>query len=122
MPILDIEIVGEASPPPSSQLAQALADDAGRLFRAKPGTTWVRVRALAASGYAENASLVAAADRPVFVTVLKREVPTHAELADEIAGLTQMVARAVGRPAEHVHVAYEPAAAGRVAFGGKLVE
>lgn len=122
MPILDIEIVGEASTETSPSLAQALADDAGRIFRARPGTTWVRVRTLAASLYAENDSMVGVADRPVFVTVLKRELPKQAELAEEVAALTRTVADALGRPAERVHVAYQPAAAGRVAFGGALVE
>jgi phenylpyruvate tautomerase PptA (4-oxalocrotonate tautomerase family) len=118
MPIVDIEIVGDADAAPAA-LAQALADEAGRIFGSPPGTTWVRVRALAAAAYAENG---VAAGRPVFVTVTKRQPPSGAALAEEIGTLTRAVARAVGRPEEGVHVLYEPAAAGRVAFGGALVE
>jgi phenylpyruvate tautomerase PptA (4-oxalocrotonate tautomerase family) len=120
MPILDVEIVGDVQDPRPTALAQALADEAGRIFASAPGTTWVRLRTLAPSDYAENAETVSA--RPVFVTVMKRQVPARAELAQEIAALTRAVARLVGRPAENVHVTYEPAAAGRAAFGGKIQE
>jgi len=122
MPILDIEIIGEASPAASPSLAQDLADEAGRVFGARPGTTWVRLRTLAPGHYAENGAVIEPFDRPVFVTVQKRELPARTQLTEEIAALTQAVARSVGRPAEHVHVKYEPAAAGRQAFGGTLLE
>lgn len=121
MPIVDIEIVGAADAA-SAALVQALADRAGRIFASPPGTTWVRVRALPAWGYAENEAAVAANDRPVFVTVTRRHVPAAPALAEEIGALTRAVAELVGRPAEHVHVTYEPAAAGRAAFGGEVVE
>jgi phenylpyruvate tautomerase PptA (4-oxalocrotonate tautomerase family) len=58
----------------------------------------------------------------VFVTVTRRQVPMRAQLAAEIAALTEAVARIVGRPAERVHVEYSVAAAGRMAFGGVLVD
>ena len=121
MPIVDIEIVGDVNAAPPA-LAQALADAAGRIFGSPPGTTWVRVRALAAAAYAENDVAVAADARPVFVTVIKRQPPSGPALAGEIGALTRLVAQAVGRAAEHVHVSYEPAAAGRIAFGGVVVE
>jgi phenylpyruvate tautomerase PptA (4-oxalocrotonate tautomerase family) len=121
MPILDIEIVGNVTPP-AATLAQALADEAGRLFAAPPATTWVRVRWLAREAYAEDGAMVATADLPVFVTVLKRQVPERVALAREMAALARAVARVVGRPAERIHVEYAAAAAGRIAFGGVLVE
>jgi hypothetical protein len=36
------------------------------------------------------------------------------------AGITEAIAGCLGRPPERVHVRYEPAAAGRQAFGGNL--
>lgn len=121
MPIVDIEIVGEADAAPPA-LAQTLADEVGRIFAAAPGTTWMRMHALPAAAYAENGVAVAAGDRPVFVTVTRRQPPSGPALVKEIGALTQAIARAVGRPAERVHVSYEPPAAGRMAFGGALVE
>lgn len=121
MPIVNIEIVADADAAPPG-LVQALADRAGRIFGSPPGTTWVRVRALPASGYAENEAAVAANDRPVFVTVTRRQLPAPPALAEEIGALTRAVAQLVGRPAERVHVMYEPGAAGRAAFGGTVVE
>jgi hypothetical protein len=57
----------------------------------------------------------------VFVTILKREVREGAALDAEAQALTRAVAIAVGRPTDCVHVEFAPAAAGRLAFGGKLV-
>ena len=100
----------------------ALADEAARVFGSPPGNTWVRVHTLARECYAENGIAVAPSDLPVFVTVLKRALPEHAELAREMTALTQGVARIVGRSPGLVHVEYAAAAAGRMAFGGTLVE
>jgi hypothetical protein len=58
---------------------------------------------------------------PVFVTVLKAKLPGAAALQAEAAQLTMAVARTCGRAAENVHVIYQPAGAGRVAFGGEIV-
>lgn len=44
-------------------------------------------------------------------------------LRDEVAALTRVVAASCDRPTDNVHVLYgAPAAAGRLAFGGSLVE
>jgi phenylpyruvate tautomerase PptA (4-oxalocrotonate tautomerase family) len=122
MPILDIEIVGPLAPEGRQPLAQALADAAGRVFAAPPGTTWVRVRTLPLEAYAENDTSIAPADAPVFVTVRKRRVPEGAEFASEVDALTRAVASILERPASLVHVGYEASAAGRMAFGGKFVD
>jgi phenylpyruvate tautomerase PptA (4-oxalocrotonate tautomerase family) len=122
MPIVDIEIVGEVAGASAGACAQALADEAGRVFAAPPASTWVRVHTLARDCYAENGAAVAPADLPVFVTVLKRRVPEPAELAREMTALTQGIARIVGRSPGRIHVEYAAAAAGRLAFGGALVE
>jgi phenylpyruvate tautomerase PptA (4-oxalocrotonate tautomerase family) len=102
-------------------VAQALADAIGRALKSPPGQTWVRVASLARDRYAENEATVDAAQLPVFVTILKKQIPPRAELAGEVTTLTEAVALVVGRPATCVHVEYAPAAAGRLAFGGTLV-
>jgi phenylpyruvate tautomerase PptA (4-oxalocrotonate tautomerase family) len=122
MPIVDIEIVGEVTGSAAGGYAQALADEAARVFGSPPASTWVRVHTLARECYAENDVAVAPSDLPVFVTVLKRALPERAELAREMTALTQAVARVVERSAGRVHVEYAAAAAGRMAFGGTLVD
>ncbi len=122
MPIVDVELVGPAAGADDGALAQALADAAAAVFGAPAATTWVRVRVLAADAYAENGAAVAAAERPVFVTVRKRAMPGRGPLAVEVRALTDAIAAVVHRPAGRVHVEYAPPAAGRMAFGGALVE
>lgn len=122
MPIVDIEIVGDPKGAIEPGLAQALADGAGAIFGAAPGTTWVRVRRLPATAYAEHAAPVQPSEWPVFVTVTRRELPERAALGREAAALAHAVAQTVGRSATRVHVEYAPAASGRIALGGTLVE
>ncbi len=122
MPILDIELVQpDGAPPPAAAFTQTLADAAGRALGAAPGRTWVRLRVLPASQYAENEALVAADELPVFATVLHANLPQGDLLAVEAAALTQALAACLGRSPQRVHVQYAPAAAGRQAFGGVLV-
>jgi phenylpyruvate tautomerase PptA (4-oxalocrotonate tautomerase family) len=122
MPIVDIEIVGDVTESRAAECAQALADEAARVFASPPASTWVRVHALARECYAENGVAVPPSDMPVFVTVLKRQLPERTELMREMTALTQGIARIVGRSPGRVHVEYAAAAAGRMAFGGTLVE
>jgi phenylpyruvate tautomerase PptA (4-oxalocrotonate tautomerase family) len=122
MPIIDVEIVSVPEADMPRDLAQRLADALGTALAAPAGTTWIRLRALASDRYAENGVTVAAFDLPVFVTVLKRQLPDVAERATECGLLARTVGDITGRPADRVHVEYAPAGAGRVAFGGKLVE
>jgi phenylpyruvate tautomerase PptA (4-oxalocrotonate tautomerase family) len=120
MPILDIEVVlaaGEKVPP---GMAAALADAAAGVFGSPEGSTWVRLHELPAERYAEDGGGTAA--KPVFVRVLKAHLPTEAELEQEAPRLTAAIARACGRPAENVHIIYEPPGAGRIAFGGRLLK
>ena len=116
MPIIDIEIVDGAVSP---EMTQALADGIGKGFGAKPGKVWVRVRSLSPDAYAENE---VRAPKPVFVTVTASQPPLGQELRSRIAWIVDEVARATGRPRENIHVEFQPAAKGRIAFGGKLVE
>ena len=119
MPILEVEIVGEPQGDRAG-LAQRLADAAADVLGSAPQGTWVRLRILPTEDYAENGGALPGV-APVFVSVLQRASPPDAERADEVRRLTEAIAGACGRPAANVHVRYEPDAAGRQAFGGKLV-
>jgi phenylpyruvate tautomerase PptA (4-oxalocrotonate tautomerase family) len=119
VPIVDVEMVGETVV--TSEVTQRLADAVGGALSSRPGGTWVRVRQLDPSQYAENGG-VPDGVRPVFVTVLERVRPGGEELAEKLARVTTVVAEITGCPAENVHVLFEDGAAGRLAFGGRLVE
>lgn len=120
MPIVDLELViasedGDALP---REKISMLADSLGMIFGSPPAGTWLRVRYLPDSRYAENDP--SRSEYPVFVTVLKARIADPDGLAEEMRQVAGAVARAVGRPEENVHVLYEPDAAGRIGFGGIL--
>ena len=119
MPIVDVELVGETLA--TADTTQRLADAVGEALESRPGGTWVRVRLLDRSCYAENGGLPEGV-QPVFVTVLERHRPTGKELTDRVARVTAAVAGVVGRDPVNVHVLFEDDAAGRLSFGGRLVE
>jgi phenylpyruvate tautomerase PptA (4-oxalocrotonate tautomerase family) len=121
MPLLEVEIVGDIDPARREGLASRIADAAGQVLDSRPRGTWVRLRWLAPEHYAENAGGPEPGIAPVFVHVMKAQLPEGAEREAEVRALTQAVAAACGRPALHVHVLYDPPGAGRVAFGGELV-
>lgn len=121
MPIVDVEIVlrpGESIP---EGLAALLAESAARALGAEPGRTWVKIRVIEPDHYAEDEAGSRMGVSPVFVYVLKSELPRGGGKIVEIHRLTEEVARLCGRPSENVHVIYLPAARGRLAFGGNLV-
>ena len=125
MPILDIEIVASDSDPSTgsslpAELTQSLADEAMQVFDAPQGTVWVKVRVIPSAHYAEDSGTPLGV-YPVFVTVLKSRVPEGSALENEVAQLTQVIAKALNRPDTNVHIFYQSDGAGRVAFGGKLV-
>jgi phenylpyruvate tautomerase PptA (4-oxalocrotonate tautomerase family) len=119
MPIIDIELVGPVDGPPVPGLAQAVADDLGKALGAQAGKVWVRLRTLSPTNYAENE---AKSPHPAFVSVLAAAPPAGDELHRQVSEITAIVARHTGRPRDLVHVLFEPAARGRIAFGGRLVE
>ena len=120
MPIVDIEIVLIPNETIQSQMVSELTDQLGEIFGSPKGGTWVKVRGLIESQYAENGQ--GREDvYPVFVSVLKSRLPAQEDLQIEVEKLTATVAQICGRPPENVHVLYEPEGRGRVAFGGKLV-
>lgn len=124
MPILELEYVRTAEQNVPAGLAQSVADAAGEIFESSPGSTWVKVRSLAPENYAENGSGVGrpltSQEAPVFVRVLLATPPDGERRAECARSLADAVARCIGRPAERVHILFEPAAAGRIAFGGVL--
>lgn len=122
MPILTVEIVVGETETFVPTLAGAIADAAGAIFGSAPGRTWVRLHRLPAAQYAENGIASDGTPHPVFVSVLKAEPPAGDALASESTQLATALAVLCGRPVENVHIFWEPAAQGRVAFGGKLVE
>ena len=125
MPIIDVELVCQTEAQFCAVSASALADALGTALGSVAGRTWVRKRYLDINAYAENQVSVAdktAADLPVFVTVLLSRPPTGSERDIEVKTITAVVAACVGRSPDRVHVQYAPAAAGRQAFGGQLVQ
>jgi phenylpyruvate tautomerase PptA (4-oxalocrotonate tautomerase family) len=124
MPLIEIERVvadADAAPAVPPGLAQACADAAARVFGSPPGRTWVRLRMLPASAYAENDAAPAAEDLPVFVTVLHAHAPEGDALAAQVRALTDAIAVVLAVDTRRVHVQMAPAGAGRQAFGGRLV-
>ena len=122
MPILQIELVEDEEPAesPDPELTRRLADAAAAALDA-PGRTWVRLRWLARHAYCEDGGLPDGV-RPVFVEVLLARRPPQAELRERARALAAALATVCGRPVENVHVLFQEDAAGRIAFGGELVE
>ena len=125
MPIIDVELVCQSEAQFCAVSTTVLADALGIALGTVAGRTWVRKRFLGVDAYAENQVPVVAnvlADLPVFVTILLSHPPAGNERVVEVNTITKVVAACVGRSPDRVHVQYAPAAAGRQAFGGKLVQ
>lgn len=119
MPILDIELVA-ADARHEWVGAQQIADAAAGVFGAEPGRVWVKLRRLAAADYAENGGAPAQGSLPVFVRILMHELPELSHRRVLAQQLASSIAEACGQEAERVHILFESAAAGRIAFGGEL--
>ncbi len=123
MPILEVEFLKRvSSDEPDKATVQKLADAAGKIFGTGPGRTWVKMKPLSIEHYAENDCQLPDDARPIMVTILKSKTPDGEELEREVTRLTEAFAEILDRPTENIHLKYEPEGAGRVAFGGKLVE
>ena len=122
MPIVDIELVVAANPVVGQGTARALADAIGQALGAPAARVWVRLHRLDAADYAENEVDNDVNALPVFVTILHARPPGGEARADEMQTLAVAVAAVLGRPQERVHVEYAAPGAGRIAFGGKLVQ
>jgi phenylpyruvate tautomerase PptA (4-oxalocrotonate tautomerase family) len=123
MPLVEVERVlpDEALGAAPPGLARALAGAAGAVFASAPGQTWVRLRELPRSAYAENGDALDDNRLPVFVTVTHAHPLQGAELATQVRALTDALAAALACDSQHVHVQIAPPGAGRQAFGGRLV-
>jgi phenylpyruvate tautomerase PptA (4-oxalocrotonate tautomerase family) len=120
MPVLDVEIVLFPDEYIDENLANKLVDSLGEIFGSAPGTTWLKLWPIKASNYVENGGLPKAGIFPVFVNVMKSVLPVNEQLQREVQLLTEAVANICKRPIENVHIIYQPAASGRVAFGGQV--
>ena len=121
MPIVEVEVVCHAEAEFNRFSATALADALGQVFGSQLGAVWVKLRFLGVSRYAESKSTLEPSELPTFVSVLHARAPQGEELAAEAKAVTNAVALCLGRPAERVHVRYEPSAVGRQAFGGNVL-
>jgi len=122
MPILDIEIVLRPGERLRAGLAAEIADRAGEIFGTPKGRTWVKLHPIRPEHYAENGAGPDNEISPVFVSVLRARLPEPEPMQTEVTFLIETIALACARPPGNVHIIYQPAAAGRVAFGGKVVE
>lgn len=122
MPILDVRIVTTGGEEWPRDLAQRMADTAGEAWGAAAGRVWVQLSFLDATRYAENQAKRAPDELPVFVRVLMRDKASLSDRRDLARGLADRLAEVVDRPRQQVHLIFEPPGAGRVAFGGDLIE
>lgn len=119
MPIVDVELVG--SGPLAPDLPAVLAKRLALVFGGAASGTWVKIRRLDASHYGEGDGGPGPDVLPVFVSIVRADMPSDSDLGSEISKVVDVVADACRRPAENIHVIYEPAARGRIAFGGTIV-
>ena len=119
MPIVDIELVG--GEPMDGNLSTVLAQRLADVFGGSAGGTWVKLRSLDVAKYREGDGGPGPRVLPVFVSIVRADLPDESSLAVEISQVVHVVADACQRQAENVHVIYEPAARGRIAFGGTIL-
>jgi hypothetical protein len=121
VPILEVELILKPGEQLAASLTADLAKRAAEALESRAAGTWVKLRTLEPEEYAEGDGGPAAGVFPVFVSVLKVDVPGPDRLAVEVARLTEAIAAVCNRPPENVHILYLPPARGRVAFGGRIV-
>jgi phenylpyruvate tautomerase PptA (4-oxalocrotonate tautomerase family) len=122
MPILDVEIVGPIPDEVRAGLAARIADAAAAVLSSPPHGTWVKLRFIDAREYAENGGGPTSGVEPVLVSILQAKPLSGPALAEQAARLTTAIATACRRPAQNVQIVFQAPAAGRVSFGGKLIE
>jgi len=120
MPIIEIEIVLKPNETLQDKFVVELADELGEIFDSPKSGTWVKLYELSEKQYAENGGKEEGVF-PVFVSIIKSNIPSHEEMQVEAEKITNAVAKICERPSTLVHIIYEPAGSGRIAFGGKLI-
>ena len=121
MPLVDIEITLKYREMLPIDLASILANELGDIFNSPPGTTWVKLYGISDNHYAENDRSLEGGAHPVFVRIIKSELPPKSILEQEVIKITKTVAKICKRPSENIHIIYEQEGRGRVSFGGRLV-
>jgi phenylpyruvate tautomerase PptA (4-oxalocrotonate tautomerase family) len=121
MPVLQITLVLKAGETLPADAAARIADAASAVFSTEAGRTWVRIDLLHTNMYAEDHGGPPPGVAPVFVSVLKAHLQGKRALAKEAKALGEGIAALLDRPAENVHILYEPPGTGRIAFGGNLL-
>jgi phenylpyruvate tautomerase PptA (4-oxalocrotonate tautomerase family) len=123
MPIVTIECVVNGNfEPYDTSFTQRLADRLGVIFKSEPGTTWVKLKYLAPSNYAENDVSTNGSMEPTFVSILLRSLPSEATLERIAQNVSTEVSSVLARPSMNTHVFFEPEGLGRVAFGGVFLK
>ncbi len=121
MPIVHLEIITETKESvPVPEVLQALADQLGELLGSPAGGTWVKAVAIPRDAYAENGGELPGDVRPVFAYITRHGLPEASRLAEEAREVAELLSRVLERPADNMHVIYEPPGRGRVAFGGQF--
>ncbi len=122
MPIIRIDLVVEDHEKRvTPAILRLLTDQLGEHFCSEAGGTWVSLRYMGLDSYAENGRPDLSI-RPTLVSILQYRRPDRDQLKAEAFKLTQLIAKVLNRPAENVHLIYEPHGQGRVVFGGELAE
>lgn len=111
MPILTVEIVLQPEETIANNLAKQIADKVGTIFDSGPAQTWVKLREIETSHYAEN-GVSTLEYYPVFISVLKADLPSGTEMEAEVKKLTQAIGEICHRLPENVHIVYLQAEAG----------
>lgn len=119
MPILTIEVVGELER--ATGAAGRAADAAAAVLEVEAGRCWVKLKLLPREQYAENGGAEEGIS-PVFVSLILAQAPQADSCRLQCQQLATALATALDRPAENIHILYQPDAKGRIAFGGRLVE
>ncbi len=130
MPVLEVELIGEVASETRRGLAARIAESVAAVLKAEPQSVWVRLRFTPSTDYAENSvpapgvsvAQDALSAQPIFVKVVQRAWPSKDAMKREARGLAAAIGDACHRQTEDVHIIYEPPGAGRVAFGGSMVE
>lgn len=122
MAIVDIELVVQEGK--DSYLSQEqtglIANTLGRIFETRPNRTWVRIRYLPDTQYAENEAPGGPAVLPTFITILKNRPPDATQIAGQMREIARQLAPILNRPAGSIHILYEASALGRLGIGGVL--
>ena len=82
---------------------QSLANGAVKVFDEPQGMVWVKLRIIPSTQYAANGGKPEDV-QPVFVTVLKAQIPKGGALEDEIAQLIRVIARVLNLPEANIHI------------------